>query len=143
MRSQKKGLLVENNIDSAVITASANGTGVDTQGYDSLAFVVNVGESADTLSGSVYFDLLVQESDDDSTYTDVAEADLDGGLVGGAAGAFALVDAAAEDDAAYTVGYIGGSRYARCRIEVTGTHNNGTPIGAVSVKGNPKYGPAA
>lgn len=143
MRSEKKNMLVANNIDAVTTTAAASGAGVDTQGYESVAFIANVGESGDTLSGSVSIDLLVQESDDDSTYTDVAEADLDGGLSGGAAGAFALIDAAAEDDTAYTVGYIGGKRYVRSRIELTGTHTNGTPIGIVSVKSNPKYGPAA
>ena len=41
--------------------------------------------------------------------------------------------AAAEDDASYAIGYNGAKRYVRVACTKTGTHTNGTPIGAVGI----------
>tara|TARA_R110000796_G_scaffold27008_4_gene74637 strand:+ start:3239 stop:3682 length:444 start_codon:yes stop_codon:yes gene_type:complete len=128
-------------LDPVTVTADANSASVDLDGYESLCLLVNVGESGDTLSGSVYIELEVEESVDDSTWTDVADADLTNYLAGTNDGTFALVDAAAEDDARFIVGYKGTKQYVRVVINVTGTHTNGTPIAVTGVLGTPRVSP--
>tara|TARA_R100001443_G_scaffold19422_3_gene30991 strand:+ start:10114 stop:10548 length:435 start_codon:yes stop_codon:yes gene_type:complete len=121
----------------AVVTADANGTGVDLQGFESAMVVVNTGAEGDTLSSSVKFDFILEDSDDDSTYTAVTSStSVTEGSVD-SSGIFLTLDANGETPQISQIGYIGGKRYIRCKIDATGTHSNGTPIGVVVVKGNP------
>lgn len=119
-------------INPAVLTADTNSASADRAGYSGVDFTVLVGESGDTLSGSVKIELEVQESDDDSTFTAAADADITGAVTGTNTGTFAVIDAAADDDAVHVCKYIGSKRYSRVVVNVTGTHSNGTPIGAVA-----------
>ena len=127
-------LTVTQIMDPAVVTADVDCTAVDLQGYNSCMFVVNVGESGDTLSGSVYIELEVEESSDNSTFTDVADADLRNYVAGNNDGCFGVIDAAAEDDAVFTCQYTGNERYVRVVVNVTGTHSNGTPISVTAIR---------
>jgi len=126
-------LLMTQVLDPATLTATANTTGLDLKGSSGAMINVLIGESGDTLSGSVYWDLILQHSDNNSSWsavtsnTDVSFADVDG------SGIFATIDAAAEDDASYAIGYNGAKRYVRVAVTKTGTHTNGTPIGAVGI----------
>ena len=65
---------------------------------------------------------------------DAADADVQGYVSGTNDGCFAVIDAAAEDDAAYACTYRGSARYVRPVINVSGTHNNGTPIGIIAIR---------
>tara|TARA_R100001510_G_C7494118_1_gene100633 strand:- start:19 stop:483 length:465 start_codon:yes stop_codon:yes gene_type:complete len=131
------------SIINAVKTAAANGTGVDLQGYESATVLVDVGAEGDTLSSSVYFELSLEESDDDSTYTDVVQADIiDGTIASG--GIFLKLDGTTGGDpdssgGIFRVGYVGNKRYIRVVLAKTGTHSNGTPIGAMVVKGHARH----
>jgi len=121
----------------AVVTADANGTTVDLQGFNSAMVVVNTGAEGDTLSSSVKFDFILQHSDDDSTWTDVTSStDVTEGSVD-SSGIFLTLDANAETPQCSQIGYIGGKRYIRCKIDATGTHSTGTAMGVTVVKGNP------
>lgn len=120
----------------AVRTADANGVTIDTIGYDSLLLVANAGNSADTLSGTVLFEFEVEESDDDSTWTDVADANLTNYVAGTNDGCFAFVDAPSEDSRTFITGYKGSKRYVRVVYNVTGTHSTGTPVGAIAIQGH-------
>lgn len=53
------------------VTASANGTGIDTQGYNDAMVILEVGAVSGT---SPTLDVKIQESDDNSTFTDVSGA---------------------------------------------------------------------
>lgn len=117
-------------LDPATLTSTTNTASVDNQGYESLVIDALVGESGDTLSGSVYFTGKLQESDDNSAWTDVSNDD-----VHQTANLF-TVDAAAEDDALYSLSYKGDKRYVRLALTFTGTHSNGIPIGAVALQGH-------
>ena len=128
------------SIDPAVVTADTNGTGVDLAGFEAAEIVFSIGESADTLSGSVYLELEVEDSPDNSVWTNCGAADL---LDAEAAGLAATIDAAAEDDVVVKVGYVGGQRYVRPVINVTGTHTNGTPLAACVIKGKPRHAPTS
>jgi hypothetical protein len=141
MRDLHNNIEVKQALETIVVNNDSEGTGdvVDLAGYEAAELIVDVGESGDTLSGSVYFDLILKEGDasDGSGMTAVAEADVLGDWATG--GIFATVDAAAEDGAVFHVGYIGSKRYIRLYVDVTGTHTNGTPIGAVVVCGRARH----
>ena len=115
-------------------TIDANGISVDMLGYDRCTFLAALGDSGDTLSGSVYVELEVEESDDDSSFSDVADADLQGYVAGNNDGCFAVVNAPAEDQAVFTATYKGSKRYVRPVLNVTGTHTNGIPISIIAVR---------
>ena len=127
-----------------VTTAAANGTGVDLQGYKSATLVAYIGAEGDTLSSSVYFEISLEHSDDNSDWSDCAQADITNGTIA-AGGIWLKVDGtgtagtSGNPDSTGTVtqvGYIGGKRYIRGVIAKTGTHSNGTPLGAMIVRGH-------
>ena len=117
---------------------------IDMQGFDALTLLAFLGASGDTLSGSVKIELEVQESDDDSTYTAVADDDLIpvGSVVTATnVGTFGLIDDPAEDDQLYFIGYRGNKRYVKINAEFTGTHTNGIPLTLAAMQELPTYGP--
>lgn len=121
-----------NNISAAITlppatrTADANGTGVDLRGYGSAAVIVVTGTITDGTHA-----ITVQESDDNSTWSDVADADLIGTepSIG-----------AADDNKLYEIGYRGRKRYLRANVAVSGATNGGT-YGAIVVRGRPQVAP--
>jgi hypothetical protein len=128
------------SIINAVKTAAGNGTGVDLQGYESATILVDVGAEGDTLSSNVYFEISLEHSDDDSTYTDCAQADIIDGTIS-SGGIWLKLDGSTGGDpdssgGIFRVGYVGGKRYVRVVLAKTGTHSNGTPIGAMVVRGH-------
>tara|TARA_R100000329_G_C7606607_1_gene215202 strand:- start:160 stop:621 length:462 start_codon:yes stop_codon:yes gene_type:complete len=126
-------LTVTQLLDPATLTATANSNGLDTQFDNGAMIIVNVGESGDTLSSTVKWDYILQDSSDNSTFSAVTDTKrVTYGTVD-SSGIFATVDAAAEDDAAYKIGYIGPERYVRVAVTKTGTHTNGTPHGVVGL----------
>ena len=131
------------SLAAAVRTAAANGTGVDLQGYESATVLVDVGAEGDTLSSSVFFEVSLEESDDNSTFTDVEQAGIvDGTIASG--GIFLKLDGTTGGDpdttgGIFRVGYVGVKRYIRVVLAKTGTHSNGTPLGAMVVKGHARH----
>jgi hypothetical protein len=122
----------------AVVTADANGTAVDLQGFESAMVIVNTGIEGDTLSSSVKFDFILEESDDNSTYTAVTSSTSVTETSVDSSGIFLTLDANGETPQITQIGYIGGKRYIRCKIDATGTHSNGTPMSIEIIKGNPQ-----
>lgn len=118
-------------------TATFNSTSVATVGYESLALDLIAGASGDTLSGSVYFTGKLQESDDNSSFTDVSDDDVhqDANLI--------TIDDGAEDESINTLSYKGIKPYVRMAVTFTGTHSNGTPLSVVSIQGNAGILPVA
>jgi len=124
----------------AIVQAStdANGTTIDTQGFEACMFTVNTGIEGDTLSASVKWDFILQESTDDSTWsavtssTSVTEGTVD------SSGIFLTIDANAETPQCSQIGYIGGNRYVRVKTDATGTHSNGTPMSITAILGYPQ-----
>lgn len=114
-------------------TASENGAGVSVVGYESAIAIYEVGANGDTLSGSVKKTPSVEESDDDTTYTAVAAADL--------IGALPVIDANAKCSKLYVCGYKGTKKYIRVVETIAGTHTNGTPSSACIVRGHPRNAP--
>lgn len=128
---------------AAVRNADLNSTAVDMQGYESVTFLVAMGNSADTLSTTNKIELEVEESDDNSAFTDCANADIVTAVTATNTGTFLLVDDPAEDSNVFKVGYIGNKRYVRVVVNFSGTHTTGTPMAIVAVQGNPNYAPVS
>lgn len=124
---------VFNPATSSVTRTSSN---VDTQGFSSATLVIAMGASGDTLSGSVYWTLRIDHSDDNTNFTPTAAADLLNDPV-----VTYVVDSSAKDKMAYSFGYKGTKRYIRAVATPTGTHTNGTPIGMLVLLGDPAYSP--
>jgi hypothetical protein len=118
-------------------TTEGTGVGVDLAGFESAKMLAHIGDSGDTLSGSVYMTVGFQESDTlGSGYADIAADDLKGGANN------VVIDAPAEDQVVVQRNYVGGKRYVRILVTFTGTHTNGTPISAVVIKGHARHAPA-
>ena len=127
----------------ATRTADANSTGFDTRDSDDVTIAFIVGASGDTLSGSVFIECELEESDDNSVWTDVADVDVTNSVTGTNTGTAAKIDDPAEDDTIVKVGYKGYKRYVRGVLNVTGTHSNGTPTAIIALSGGNRYVPVA
>lgn len=108
----------------AAQTATVTGTGVDLQGFESAVATVNIG----TLTDGTHTPKL-QESADNSTFTDVAAADQ--------IGTFAALAA----NVLQSVGYIGQKRYIRLFVTVAGA-TTGAVYGGVVTRGDARHLPA-
>lgn len=137
---------------AAYTTTQTPSNGIDRQGFSSLEFLISIGvvtNIANSPQPSWAFKL--QESDSQSTgFSDVTDSDVE--LVGSAkspvaapnssTGVFLTVDAAAEDDQTYRVGYIGNKRYVRVVATAANTPGS-TPLSIVAVLGHPALAPTA
>lgn len=114
-----------NSLTPAARTTTANGSGVDLAGYRAAAVVFIVGAITDGTHTPK-----VQESDDNSSFTDVGASDLSGTL--------AALTASTNQE----VSYIGTKRYIRAVSTITGSPSTGGVYAAVVVRGNPVTAPA-
>jgi hypothetical protein len=137
MRDLYHNVLATQVLSPVTATATKTSTGADLKGYNSASVVFNIGQTGDTLSGSIYWTLTVEESDDDVSYSTVALADLHNSA------ASAVVNSNSLDETAYSFGYKGSKRYIRGVATKTGTHSNGTPMGILVLRGTPAYAPVA
>jgi hypothetical protein len=137
MRDLYHNVLVTQHFNPAVSSVTRTSTAMDLQGFNSANVVFAIGQSGDTLSGSVYWTLKLQHSDDDSVYNDVTLADLNN------ASLTVVVDSSSKDKTAYSFGYQGSKRYLKAVATPTGTHTVGTPIGMICMRGTAAYAPVA
>lgn len=102
------------------------GQAIDHQGYGDALYIISTGSLADA---DATFTVLLQESDDNSTYTDVADADL---LGTEALAGFVFSD----DDKVRKLGYKGIKRYTK--LTITPANNTSAALlSAVCVLGKP------
>ena len=71
MRSLYDAIKVMQSLVPATRTASANGTGIDTLGYNTAVAVINAGD-IDLTTGDETYSFKVQDSADNSSFADVA-----------------------------------------------------------------------
>jgi hypothetical protein len=131
-RDLKSNVDVVQSIAPQARTATINGSSADLLGYDSAMVVFSIGAFT---NGA--FTPKVQESDDDSAYSDVAAADLSNALT--------AVTGAGQQNAVQRVGYKGTKRYIRARIEEGSSPApaTGCLVSATIVRGNPHAAPLA
>ena len=138
----------ESVVRAQVLTALPTATVIDMADASSVNFLIDMGNSADTLSGSVFWTITLQDSADNITFATVTDAESLLIAIDGAKQASAtsiIVDAPAEDQKVFEVTYKvpGNKRYLKLLITPTGTHTNGTPMSAMAVKGYLKVSPEA
>lgn len=129
-------------LDAVTLSATTNGIVVDTQGYEALAFVLNVGDFA-TFDGVNNLTITVQEGDQAnlSDAANIATGDyLDARSESGAAWD-RLLNGSTEDEQAYIVGVaVNAKRYKRIVITEAGTVS--VPISVTAILGHPRHAPA-
>lgn len=103
-----------------VVTSTTTGVTVDLAGFTKAMFVAHIGTITD---GTFAFD--PEESDDDSTWSNISASDLSGAFVNATSSA---------DDRIQEVGYLGSKRYVRCNMTVTGSPSSGGAIGIAVIK---------
>jgi len=113
-------------LGAAVTDASTDGTGVDCRGYDECLVTFDAILAAANAEGDVH----IEESDDDSTYTDIAGA------------VFTQITPSNDDDS--LVGRIDLRKHKRYLRAVLATDGSNAFTGSVSFALiGPKYGPAS
>lgn len=116
---------VQNSLAPAARTATDTGTGVDLANFGSATVAFSVGTITDGTHTPK-----VQESDDNSTFTDVAAADLIGTL------------AALASNTNQRIGYRGSKRYVRAVSTVAGATTGGV-YAAVVLRADGRKQPTA
>ena len=129
-------------IAAAALAADNTPPAVDLAGYDSAEIVLAIGAGGITFDATNKVEFKLTHSDDDSTYTDVEDADMLGvsSITDGIIKSLVAAHAAA---AVYRYGYIGNKRYLKLLADFSGTHGSGTPIAAVVVRARPSHAPTA
>lgn len=141
-RDMHSNMKAVQHLSAAVYTTTQTpSNGVDLDGFAGAEFEISIGVIANVAnSPQPSWAFKLQHSDSQSSdFEDVTEAaDV---LVGSAAspvttpnsstGVFLTVDAAAEDDAVYRIGYIGPKRYVRAVATPANTPGN-TPLSIVA-----------
>ncbi|MEX2644954.1 MAG: hypothetical protein WD249_01705 [Gaiellaceae bacterium] len=107
-------------------TSSINGATVDLRGYGSALAIVHAAAITDGTHTPK-----LQESSDDSSWSDVAAADLDGSFV------------ALETNLVQHVAYKGTKRYIRLVVTVTGSPGTGGKFSAGVLVSHPGHFPIA
>ena len=141
MQDLANNIKLMQSLAPAARDADANGTGVDLQGYENVAIVVDSGAEGITLSGTNKIEFELEHSDDDSTYTDCESSDINGTL--GSGGLFLTLDANGETPQISEIEYLGSKRYVRVVANFSGTHGTATPCSAFVILGKPRHAPAS
>lgn len=124
MKDLKSNVDLAASIDPATYNSDQTGAGVDLRGYDSAMATMQSG----VLTDGTHTPKL-QDSDDNSIFTDVAVSDL--------SGAFANLSA----NSVQRVGYRGGKRFVRVFVSSNGA--TGAVYGASILRGHPHRAPLA
>lgn len=133
-------ILVESVLKAQVVSGAAGEvavTKIDRQGFESLEFIAALGESGDTLSGSLKLEFILKEGDlsDGSDLAPVTDETVILGAIPDSNSIVITVDADGEDGKIYSVGYVGNKRFAALVPKKTGTHTNGVPLAVIAIKG--------
>jgi|TARA_B100000085_G_scaffold240763_1_gene231304 hypothetical protein len=140
MQDLSNNIKLMQSLAPAVRDADANGDGVDIQGYENVAIVVDSGVEGITLSGTNKIEFELEHSDDNSSWSDAESADVNGSL--GSGGLFLTLDDNAESPQISEIEYLGSKRYVRVVANFSGTHGTGTPCSAFVILGKPRHAPA-
>lgn len=112
------------------VTATVLSSAFDLQDIQDAMIAVDVGAHTDTLDGSDYFQVEIQDSPDNVTYTAVPDANISNPVAAQTAtGTMALLNANTNEKQMYLAAYRGSNRYLKVNVRATGTHSSGTIIG--------------
>lgn len=137
-RSLKDTLKFSNVLEPQTYSADATTDSVDNAEGMSTTFLVNAGDFDFSETNNV--DLVVQHSDDNTTFTAVADADIHD-AEDGANGIAKTLDSTDDKNTVHAVHYRGNKRYVHLSLEETGTVS--VPMSVVAVQGHLKSNPPA
>jgi hypothetical protein len=133
-----------------VLTATQLSAAMDLAGFHGANIAVLVGAFGTAASPTVYIELELQVSADNTTYVPCLDTDLlfppgDAVRTGTATGTFfqSKTTGAADLSGVYTVGYRGQMRYLKVNVRLTGTQATGTPVAVLQTAAFPDYQPTA
>lgn len=126
---------------AATRAADADGTAVDLQGFGAALILLSIGAGGITFDATNRLDIILEHSEDSSTWAAVAQADVNGATVATGGIVRSLIAAKAAADV-QEIDYIGNRRYVRLRLDFGGTHGTGTPIAATVLRALPDLMPA-
>ncbi|MBB3289902.1 MULTISPECIES: hypothetical protein [unclassified Rhizobium] len=126
MRDIVHNIAARQAIAPAVQTAAADGVSIDTLGFNSLAFVFTTG----AIAGAGDFGVKLMDSDDNATFTDVDDGELQGDIPSTLAAA-----------TTYKLGYLGFRRYVRPSVTKAG--GTSIALAALAVLGDASIRPVA
>lgn len=127
---------------NATYAADNTPAAVDRQGYEAVEILLAIGAGGITFSGTNKVEFVLTHSDDNSTYSNVTDADMLG-VTGITSGIIKSLTAAHATAASYRFGYVGNKRYLKLLADFSGTHGTGTPIGAIALLGEALVEPTA
>lgn len=128
--SQNYNIKARKALSSAQITATATGDVIDTQGFESITFVVQTA-AVTTADASNYFTAAIYEDDAVGMGTEA--------LATAIIGTAPVVDATADANTVQQFGYNGRKRYVRLKMVETGTAD--AVVGAIAILGDPHNSP--
>jgi hypothetical protein len=115
-----------------VVTAAVNGTGVDILGFASAALILDAG----TMTGTTPSETIKwQDSDDNSTFADIATTDLVGGLSG------TITLDTTNHQSIIKRGYTGGKRYVRGIVSAVAGTTPSCPLSLQVTRGHASFRP--
>jgi hypothetical protein len=121
----------------AVYAADNTPAAIDCRNYGAAMLLLHIGVGGITFTGTNKIEFVLTHSDDDSTYTNVADADLLKDTLTPTTVTNGIIRALTAAHAAATlqrVGYVGGKRYLKLLADFGGTHSTGTPIAASLIR---------
>jgi hypothetical protein len=121
-------------IGAVTLAADNTPAAVDLRDYQAAELLLAIGAGGITFDGTNKIEFKLTHSDDDSTYTDVAQDDVQGVTVATGGIIKSLVAAHATADVT-RVGYKMTKRYVKLLADFSGTHGTGTPVCATWVLG--------
>ena len=142
MKDLHSGITLASLIGAATLAADNTPAAVDLQGYQGALIALAVGIGGITFSGTNKIEFVLTHSDDDSTYTNVTDADMLG-VSGISNGIIKSLTAAHAAPTVSRFGYKGGKRYLKLLADFSGTHGTGTPIAAMAILGAGDSNPQA
>lgn len=125
------------------ITAAADNTpaAIDLQGFSSAVIYLAIGAGGITFDSTNKIEFVLTHSDDNVTYSNVTDADVQGvtGITSGIVKSLTAAHASAD---VTEIGYIGQKRYLKWLNDFSGTHGTGTPLSVTLIKGNAEIKPS-
>lgn len=142
MRDMSEKLAGAVLIGAAVLAADNAPAALNLAGYNGCTIYLMIGIGGITFDDTNKIEFKLTHSDDLSSYSAVAQADIKGATVGtgGIVKSLILAHAAA---AVYEIGYVGNKQGLKLLADFSGTHGTGTPIAALAVLGNPLTAPVS
>lgn len=142
-RDMHSDLKVVKAFAAEALAADNTPAALDLAGFDAAEIILAIGAGGITFDATNKVEFKLTHSDDDSTYTAVAVADMLGLASVGTGGIIKSLVAAHATAAVYRYGYVGGKRYLKLLADFSGTHGTATPMAGILLQSHANNKPVA